>query len=406
MESGHATQWAIGAGSKSGAPRRRSAAWLPLLWVALCLLLIAILHRDALVLGFEDDDRDFVRALKDPGSASLGQLWGTHWGWFYRPVFLTYFTLLLRVWGENPLPFHVSSLLLHSFNVVLLGWLVHLITRNQGAGILAGLLFIVNPWKQEAVSWISAASVLLAAFFYLATLHLWLAWRRDGRWLWFAGALVTFWLALCSKEDALSLPVVLLFIEYLLPTEKAGRLRWKWAIPFVGPTIGYCVLSVLSYQWLAEHPRFDWIAFSISNRGVRPLVIFDFFGRIFCSFIDIPLQFIPDCTGGECGPFELLKGFSARAGLLLGLLTTIGVGAAALKFGKPGREGMTLRFSWWWAVAAVAPVSLLIGDLPTILSWSRFYYMPAMPVAVLWTCLLQHLITKKPAPNSQSGGPI
>lgn len=84
-------------------------------------------------------------------------------------------------------------------------------------------MFIVYPLHAETTAWIIGRVDLFCTFFYLLSLSFYIRFRRAGQHLLLASSLLSFALALSSKEMAVSLPLVIVFAEVLL----AGSSGWK-----------------------------------------------------------------------------------------------------------------------------------------------------------------------------------
>jgi hypothetical protein len=206
--------------------------------------------------GFWVDDLTILRLIRPFSLPDAFSYWSPYWGWFYRPVYLTYFSLILAFWGPNAAAFHAIGLALHSLNMLLLWQLVFRITgKPRGAWLAVGLFFGATV-NSDAVRWVAAASTLLATCFYLVCLHCWISYREQEsshsghrHYLhYLAMAVLACGLALCSKEDAHSLPlIVALFDAMLFPgIPLLQRLRSYW--PIAAVTLLYLPLGYLGYK--------------------------------------------------------------------------------------------------------------------------------------------------------------
>jgi 4-amino-4-deoxy-L-arabinose transferase-like glycosyltransferase len=88
------------------------------------------------------------------------------------------------------------------------------LTGRDWAAFFAALLFAVHPIQVEAVSWAAALSTVLFSMFYLGSLLAYLTWRRSSKMLWLGLSLVAFLAACLSKSAAVTLPLVLLAVDY------------------------------------------------------------------------------------------------------------------------------------------------------------------------------------------------
>ena len=104
---------------------------------------------------------------------------------FWRPAIDAYFFAGWRVYGLEPLGWHISNVVVHGLNASLVAILVWQLTSSRLTAFMVALLFIVLPTYDIAVSWISSSAELIAAFFYLLTLVLFAAYKQNShlnRW--------------------------------------------------------------------------------------------------------------------------------------------------------------------------------------------------------------------------------
>jgi hypothetical protein len=173
-----------------------------------------------------------------------------HTFWFYRPLVKVYYWLGQSLFGLNPEPFHIFSILLHGANAYLVYYLASDVVKGQGSrvrgqepdlslaspirnpqsairnrnrGLLAALIFLFIPYHAETVSWIAATGDLLAALGILSCLLLMRQYWRSGRAIYLLVSLLIFTFALFARETAvLLLPLLILD---LLTVTMDGR-RW------------------------------------------------------------------------------------------------------------------------------------------------------------------------------------
>lgn len=162
-----------------------------------------------------------------------------------RPLTLLSLMVDYKLWGTHPLGYHLTHVLLHSVNSVLVFLLVMLLTaprtarlrassvspgRTGGwaAALLGGLLFALHPVQGEAVHIIAYRADLLAAFFYLLALVGFVqgAGKAGLSPGWVALSGVSFVLGLFSKEAVVSLPAAMALYGWLFAGKalrKSGR---------------------------------------------------------------------------------------------------------------------------------------------------------------------------------------
>ena len=121
------------------------------------------------------------------------------------------------------------NVFLHAANVLLLFLLLQKATGAVWRSFLVAALFAVHPLNVETVAWVAERKSLLCTLFSFLTIaaYGWYAWRPDLRK--YLVVVVAFSLALMSKPMAVSLPIVLLFLDYWpLERYKDIPVRRKW----------------------------------------------------------------------------------------------------------------------------------------------------------------------------------
>jgi protein O-mannosyl-transferase len=135
-----------------------------------------------------------------------------------------------ELYGLAPAGHHISSLLLHVANSVLLFLLLNHITGALGRSAFVAALFALHPLRVESVVWISERKDVLSTFFWIVTVFAYVRFaeefevqpssakasegKRSRFKVFYALALVLFTCALMSKAMVVTLPCVLLLLDY------------------------------------------------------------------------------------------------------------------------------------------------------------------------------------------------
>lgn len=203
--------------------------WLPeVVLVAAAVAVYAAAVSNGFV--FFDDDKAILynTALQKPSFARFftGQNLG-----MYAPFTWLAYWLGSAVSGQDAWGYHLLSLILHALNAVLVFAFLKNLTGKAWAAFFAALLFAVHPMQVEAVSWASALSTVLFSTFYLLSLLAYLQWRRTSSVPWISLSLAAFVAACLSKSAAVTLPLVLVAIDFYTDKKQLGKF-WLSKIPY------------------------------------------------------------------------------------------------------------------------------------------------------------------------------
>ncbi|MDD5044025.1 MAG: tetratricopeptide repeat protein [Candidatus Omnitrophica bacterium] len=218
-------------------------------WLILAIAVLGFLvYANALKGGFLWDDELLIIRNPDLKTSDLLSLFtrplSPYFQAYYRPLQNLSFKLDYRLWHLEPFGFHLTNILIHIFNSLLVYILAYLVSRKKTLAFSAGVLFSVHTLLSEPVNYISSRSDLLVAFFCLLSVIFYL--KIKGNFLksgLFYFSLFSFALALLSKETAVILPLILL--AWGLIFERKVLLK---VLPYFGVAALY--LFVRAVFWL------------------------------------------------------------------------------------------------------------------------------------------------------------
>lgn len=179
---------------------------------------------------------------------------------YFRPLVMALFSLELHVFAYQPGPMHAVSLAIHALNVVLVGLLALRLSevssgnRSSSAALLSMLIYAVHPLLIEPVSWIGCQYDLAMTTFTLLALLANVMLQKP--WLRVGAVSACFFLAACCKESAVSFPLILLAIDWLLfrGARREGALAClRDLIRTKAPLYGGVLLAGASYLALRHH---------------------------------------------------------------------------------------------------------------------------------------------------------
>jgi len=129
---------------------------------------------------------------------------------------LTWLSHMLDVelFGLNPRGHHLTSLLLHLANAGLLFIVFSAMTGSVGASALLASLFAVHPLHVESVAWVAERKDVLSTCFALLSLWAYHQYARRPGVVRYLAAIVLFSLGLMAKPMVITLPLLLLLLDY------------------------------------------------------------------------------------------------------------------------------------------------------------------------------------------------
>jgi tetratricopeptide (TPR) repeat protein len=133
----------------------------------------------------------------------------------YQPLVLVSYAVDYHYSQLNAYGYHLTNLIIHLCNTIFVLIIFYSLTKELIISIIVALFFGIHPMHVESVAWLSARSDLLFAFFYLSSIIFYLAYyRRSEQKRYYLFSLALFLLAILSKALAISLPLVLLLLDY------------------------------------------------------------------------------------------------------------------------------------------------------------------------------------------------
>ena len=109
---------------------------------------------------------------------------------------------------------HWSSVIIHILNVALLFLFLHIATGTTWRSAFVAALFAVHPLNVESVAWIAERKNVLSTFFWITTMLLYVWYVKNPGWKRYLPVIFSFALGLMSKSMLVTLPFILLLMDY------------------------------------------------------------------------------------------------------------------------------------------------------------------------------------------------
>lgn len=154
--------------------------------------------------------------------------------------------------GTEPFCYHVTSLVLHVANALLVFWIFLLLLRKKWIAFLCAFLFAIHPINTEAVVWASARKDVLSAFFFLSSLiSYFLAREKSSNRVMFVAGIFLFAFALMAKVSVIVLPFILLLLDWHKEgSVKIRRVTEKW--PYFALALLFGVIALMGKEHILE----------------------------------------------------------------------------------------------------------------------------------------------------------
>jgi len=341
-----------------------------LLWLGLLTLLPYV---NVLQNGFVWDDKTFIidnYPIRHPLLLFTISLKSISIG--YRPLMLLSLALDYSIWGLNPAGFHLTNLLLHALNVLLVYFLALRVTRGGLWAPLAGLLFALHPVHSEAVAAMLGRSDLLVTAFSLVCLLMYYGFlfhsRPSLKRVFYFGALLSYAAACLTKETGIIFPLLIVICENLAWKDNVRR-RGFWAqvvtlVPFLAMGLLYLWFRQVTAPTIGQQA---WGSGGWQTGLLMMTVLWKYLVLLVFPFFLSP-YYLPYWPEG----WDYLQ-------VLGGLFVLLGSVALLLRY---HRRIPLLAWAIAWLGISLLPVSNII-PIPGAMMNERWLYFPSVGLVIL-----------------------
>lgn len=229
----------------------------------LILLAAGITFSPTLDNGFTNwDDSTYITKnsdLRDFSLTGIIRLSSASYIQNYHPLTMLSYWLEYHFFGLEPFGYHLTSLILHLLNCILVFWLTFLLSKSIIVTAITAMLFSVHPLHVESVAWLSARKDLLYSLFSLAGFIAYIYYLNKGRRVFYYICFLTFFLSLLSKPMAIAFPAVLLLMDYFFKRKFEKRILLG-KIPFFALAFIFLLVGSVTFYAREAWPGFSSIA--------------------------------------------------------------------------------------------------------------------------------------------------
>jgi tetratricopeptide (TPR) repeat protein len=340
-----------------------------------------LLSEEAGFVAYDDYEVVFDPRVADTSLSGLTSVLTERVYHTWLPLYFGSLWLDHAVWGPDPVGFHLTNLLLHIVNALLVAWLVTGFTGRRDLGFVAAFLFAVHPAMTESVAWVAERKGLVA--FLLATLSMLVFLRavrsRGGRRIaWHAGGALLLLLAMLAKGTVVVVPLYLLAWVVTLGRDRGARL--VDLVPYAVAGFG---LAAVHYGIARE----EEVATGVEGGGAGALLLTAF--PVLAGYLR--LLFLP--AGGQSLVHDVEPVARIGVGFAVGLLVVLLFGAAVV---LAWRRDRTIAFGLLVVLAGLAPFNNVLPRT-TVLFAERYLYVPALGATIVMAALLARIPLPRPA---------
>jgi tetratricopeptide (TPR) repeat protein len=332
---------------------------------------VAIAYLPALSLPFLHFDDD-IYVWKEPhvNTGLSAENW--NWAWTHahaanwHPLTTLSHMLDCQVFGLQPWGHHLVNLILHAVAAMLVFLVVRRMTDRFWPSATIAAIFAIHPLRVESVVWVAERKDLLCAVFFWLTVMTYVAYaRRPFSPLRYALVMVALVLALLAKPMAVSLPFVLLVLDFW-PLGRISDQRWATLLleklPLLALSTALCVKTLLVQREAVQLNQ----SLPISARALNALMSYQ--GYLVKTFWPASLA----------AHYPFPQHFSlAAAAVAAALLLAITLSAVALRRSRP-----YLLAGWLWYVGMLVPVIGLVQVGRQAMA-DRYTYLPQIGILMM-----------------------
>jgi Tfp pilus assembly protein PilF len=341
------------------------------------LLLTFLAFSPALHNGFTNwDDPEYL--LENPlirsiSSENVKHLFTTHLSGKYHPLTLLSYSLEYRFFQMTPRIYHLTNLLLHLTNVILVFYFLRLIVPDIYIVTVTTLLFAIHPLHVEPVAWVSGRKDLLCTVFSLLCLLSYTHYLKKTSRTFFLclATFILFVLAMLSKAMAVTLPCVLVLLDYYF-RRKLDIRNLVEKIPFFAVALG------LGWR--------TWSAAREAN-GFPVTALFSLTDRFFLSAHAMILYLRKLAFPHSISSFYPLPDKAAGFFAPVVYFSAVLVPVFFIVIWLLGRKERLLRFALLFFVVGVTPV-LHLARINDSIIYDRFVYLASVGIFLIiaWLC--------------------
>jgi Tfp pilus assembly protein PilF len=299
---------------------------------------------------------------------------------YWQPVTVLSRLLDVQLFGLNPGGHHLMNLLFHVGNTVLLFWVLRRMTGATANCAFVAALFALHPLQVESVAWVTERKDVLFGLFWMLTMWAYLRYTEKPGTRRYLMVLLVFALGLMAKPMVVTLPCVLLLLDFW----PLGRTRWERGV-------GGADRSTSPKRLVAE--KLPLLGLAVVSTLVT-------FGALRQHNVVIPIEHLPvglriqnaicwyaRCMGKTIWPADLAVYYPYTGPWPVSQVAAVVfvTGIVTVAIIRAARRYPYLVVGWFWCLIALLPV-IVLTQVGAQSMADRYTYIPliGLLIVVAW----------------------
>ena len=337
-------------------------------------------------INFDDNEYVFKNAQVARGLTLEGVVWAfTHvYAANWHPLTWLSHMLDCQLYGLNPAGHHLTNVFLHAATAIVLFLVLRNMTSALWRSAFVATVFVIHPLRVESVAWVAERKDVLSGLFFALTIAAYVRYARRPTGTHYGMMMLLFALGLMSKPMLVTLPAVLLALDYWPLNRLASDDEGNKNVP------GMRKLILEKVPLLALAAASSLATLFAQKVALQPLATVSLMARIGNAFMSCVVYlyqvFWPSCLD-SLYPFQIDQVRPGKVLVAMALLAAISVAIVYLRLRR------YLVTGWLWYLIMLAPV-IGILQVGSQAHADRYTYLPQIGLYLLLTWAAADLIER------------
>jgi len=272
---------------------------------------------------------------------------------------------------------HLVNILFHIANTILLFYFLKKTTSSMWASAFVAAAFALHPLHVESVAWVAERKDVLSTFFWLLTMLAYANYTKNLKLKWYLSAIILFIFGLMSKPMLVTVPFVLLLLDYWPLERKLSRRLLIEKVPFLICSVLSCVVTFIFQQKAGAITNVEYYGFK--SRALNIIVSYTsyIFKMIWPG--DLAVLYPYPASG-----FPIIR-------IIISVIIFLAITIFVIRF---GRRYKFFIFGWLWYVGTLVPVIGFI-QIGAHAMADRYTYMPFVGLFIIIVFAVKEFVPKQ-----------